>query len=189
MEADFNEAYGYMRNAEKKAVKNVTELFKTLTEELGISDPVVYDANGKKLKSVTANIAPAGGDVAMRFMLNREKGVELYMDFMLEPDGDNLKQRGIIYRPERGRDTLRSNNFFPADVTLPQMLQNIRSVCREWLQADGLAAKAQRAAAKNTGGQQEKPSKERKSKKKPYLYKSKPSLICSVACLVKKATV
>lgn len=173
--SDFNEAYGYMRNAEKKAVKNVTELFKTLTKELGISDPVVYDVKGKKQKSVTANIAPAGGDVTMRFMLNRDKGVELYIDFMLEPDyennRDNLVLKGIMFRPERnlpngGRDYLRANNFFPVDVTMPQMLQGIRSVCQEWLPAEDYVAMAQRIAAENAGNQQEKPSKERKSKKK-----------------------
>lgn len=175
VESDFNEAYGYLRNAEKKAVKNVTELFKTLTKELGISDPVVYDTKGKKQKSVTANIAPAGGDVTMRFMLNRDKGVELYIDFMLEPDyennRDNLVLKGIMFRPERnlpngGRDYLRANNFFPVDVTMPQMLQGIRSVCQEWLPAEDYVAMAQRIAAENAGNQQEKPSKERKSKKK-----------------------
>lgn len=175
VESDFNEAYGYMRNAEKKAVKNVTELFKTLTKELGISDPVVYDTKGKKQKSVTANIAPAGGDVTMRFMLNRDNGVELYIDFMLEPDyennRDNLVLKGIMFRPEKnlpngGRDYLRANNFFPVDVTVPQMLQGIRSVCQEWLPADDYVAMAQRIAAENAGNQQEKPSKERKSKKK-----------------------
>lgn len=173
--SDFNEAYGYMRNAEKKAVKNVTELFKTLTKELGISDPVVYDTKGKKQKSVTANIAPAGGDVTMRFMLNRDNGVELYIDFMLEPDyennRDNLVLKGIMFRPEKnlpngGRDYLRANNFFPVDVTVPQMLQGIRSVCQEWLPAEDYVAMAQRIAAENAGNQQEKPSKERKSKKK-----------------------
>lgn len=156
VESDFNEAYGYMRNAEKKAVKNVTELFKTLTKELGISDPVVYDTKGKKQKSVTANIAPAGGDVTMRFMLNRDKGVELYIDFMLEPDyennRDNLVLKGIMFRPEKnlpngGRDYLRANNFFPVDVTVPQMLQGIRSVCQEWLPAEDYVAMAQRIAA------------------------------------------
>lgn len=175
VESDFNKAYGYMRNAEKKAVKNVTELFKTLTKELGISDPVVYDTKGKKQKSVTANIAPAGGDVTMRFMLNRDKGVELYIDFMLEPDyennRDNLVLKGIMFRPEKnlpngGRDYLRANNFFPVDVTVPQMLQGIRSVCQEWLPAEDYVAMAQRIAAENAGNQQEKPSKERKSKKK-----------------------
>lgn len=175
VERDFNEAYGYMRNAEKKAVKNVTELFKTLTKELGISDPVVYDTKGKKQKSVTANIAPAGGDVTMRFMLNRDKGVELYIDFMLEPDyennRDNLVLKGIMFRPEKNlpngvRDYLRANNFFPVDVTVPQMLQGIRSVCQEWLPAEDYIAMAQRIAAENSDSQHGKPTKERKSKKK-----------------------
>lgn len=175
VESDFNEAYGYMRNAEKKAVKNVTELFKTLTKELGISDPVVYDTKGKKQKSVTANIAPAGGDVTMRFMLNRDKGVELYIDFMLEPDyennRDNLVLKGIMFRPEKnlpngGRDYLRANNFFPVDVTVPQMLQGIRSVCQEWLPAEDYVAMAQRIAAKNKAKTKENKPKTSKSKKK-----------------------
>lgn len=175
VESDFNEAYGYMRNAEKKAVKNVTELFKTLTKELGISDPVVYDTKGKKQKSVTANIAPAGGDVTMRFMLNRDKGVELYIDFMLEPDyennRDNLVLKGIMFRPEKnlpngGRDYLRANNFFPVDVTVPQMLQGIRSVCQEWLPAEDYVAMAQRIAAKNEAKTKENKPKTSKSKKK-----------------------
>lgn len=175
VESDFNEAYGYMRNAEKKAVKNVTELFKTLTKELGISDPVVYDTKGKKQKSVTANIAPAGGDVTMRFMLNRDKGVELYIDFMLEPDyennRDNLVLKGIMFRPEKnlpngGRDYLRANNFFPVDVTVPQMLHGIRSVCQEWLPAEDYVAMAQRIAAKNEAKTKENKPKTSKSKKK-----------------------
>ena len=175
VESDFNEAYGYMRNAEKKAVKNVTELFKTLTKELGISDPVVYDARGKKQKNVTANIAPAGGEVTMRIMLNRDKGVELYISFSLAPDyennRDNLVLRGIMFRPERnlpngGREYLGSNDYLPDDVTIPQMLQGIRSVCREWLPKEDYVAMAQRIVAKNAGNQQEKSSKERKSKKK-----------------------
>ena len=175
VESDFNEAYGYMRNAEKKAVKNVTELFKTLTKELGISDPVVYDTKGKKQKSVTANIAPAGGDVTMRFMLNRDKGVELYIDFMLEPDyennRDNLVLKGIMFRPEKnlpngGRDYLRANNFFPVDVTMPQMLHGIRSVCQEWLPAEDYVAMAQRIAAKNKAKTKENKPKTSKSKKK-----------------------
>lgn len=130
----------------------------------------------------------------MRFMLNRDKGVELYIDFMLEPDyennRDNLVLKGIIFRPEKnlpngGRDYLRANNFFPVDVTVPQMLQGIRSVCQEWLPAEDYVAMAQRIAAENAGNQQEKPSKERKSKKNQYLCRSKPSPICSVVCSVK----
>ena len=180
VEGDFNEAYGYMRNAEKKAVKNVTSLYKTLTEELGIKDPIVYDAKGKKQKSVTANIAPAGGDVTMRFMLNRDKGVELYINFMLEPDydnnRDNLVLKGIMFRPEKtlpngGRDYLRANNFFPVDVTVPQMLQGIRSVCQDWLPAEDYVAMAKRIASENEVKKikeiaQKGGAKDKKSKKK-----------------------
>ena len=151
--ADYNEAYGYMRNAEKKAVKNISELFKTLTKELGISDPVVYDAKGKKQKSVSVNIAPAGGDVTMRFTLDRDKGIELYMDFDLQPDyensRDNLKLTGIMYRVEQpgnsGQDRyLTSNEYFPTDVTVSQMVDGIRRVAGKWLPKEDYVAMAQR---------------------------------------------
>lgn len=175
VESDFNEAYGYMRNAEKKAVKNVSDLYKTIVKELGISDPTIFDAKGKKQKNVTANIAPIGGDVSMRFMLNRDKGVELYINFQLDSDyennRDNLVLKGIMFRPERnlpngGRDYLRANNYFPVDVTVPQMLQGIRSVCQEWLPAEDYVAMAQRIAAKNEAKTKENKPKTSKSKKK-----------------------
>lgn len=166
VESDYNEAYGYMRNAERKAVKNVTELYKTLVKELGIQDPVVLDAKGKKQKSVTANIAPAGGDVTMRFMLNRKKGVTLYMNFTLEPDGDNLKLGNIMFRPEKGRDYLRANNYFPADVTLSQMLHGIRSVCEEWLPKEDHVAIAQHVSSKEENEPKKNQPKEIQSNRK-----------------------
>lgn len=151
---DYNEYKGYMRNAEKKAEKNVTELFKTLTKELGISDPVVYDAKGRKQKSVNVNIAPAGGDVTMRFTLDRGKGIELYMDFTMQPDyengkSDNLKLTGIMYRVEQpgnsGQDRyLTSNEYFPTDVTVSQMVDGIRRAAGKWLPKEDYVAMAQR---------------------------------------------
>lgn len=166
VESDYNEAYGYMRNAERKAVKNVTELYKTLVKELGIQDPVVLDAKGKKQQSVTANIAPSGGDVTMRFMLNRKKGVTLYMNFTLEPDGDNLKLGNIMFRPEKGRDYLRANNYFPADVTLSQMLHGIRSVCEEWLPKEDHVAIAQHVSSKEENEPKKNQPKEIQSNRK-----------------------
>jgi len=97
------------------------------------------------------------------------------MDFMLEPDyennRDNLVLKGIMFRPERnlpngGRDYLRANNYFPVDVTVPQMLQGIRSVCQEWLPAEDYVAMAQRIAAKNEAKTKENKPKTSKSKKK-----------------------
>lgn len=172
--SQFNESYGYMRTAEKKAVKNVSQLCKTLIDELGIKDPEVYDAKGKKMPFVRANIAPAGGDVTMRITLDRKKGVELYMNFTLEPvdhrraysTNDDLKLTGIMFRPERGRDYLRANNFFEPNVTLQQMISGIRSVCREWLPQEDYVAMAKRVAAENAEKQNNKPAKGSKSKKK-----------------------
>ena len=54
VEKDFNEAYGYMRNAEKKAVKDATALAKRIADDLGVD---IYEAthtapgkNGKRKK-------------------------------------------------------------------------------------------------------------------------------------------
>lgn len=172
---DYNEAKGYMLNAEKKAVRNVTELFKTLTKELGISDPVVYDAKGKKQKSVRAYIAPAGGDVTMRLTLDRDKGIELYMDFSLQPDyensRDNLKLTGIMYRVEQpgnsGQDRyLTSNEYFPTDVTVKDMLEDIRRVAGKWLPKEDYVAMAQRISGEKTQENAKSGSKISKSKKK-----------------------
>ena len=182
VESDYNEAYGYMRNAERKAVKNVTELYKTLVKELGIQDPVVLDAKGKKQQSVTANIAPAGGDVTLRFMLNRKKGVTLYMNFTLEPDGDNLKLGNIMFRPEKGRDYLRANNYFPADVTLSQMLHGIRSVCEEWLPKEDHVAIAQHVSSKEENEPKKISPKRYNLIENHYLRKRRTYPTCSVVC-------
>ncbi len=182
VQSDFNEAYGYMRNAEKKAVKNVTSLYKTLVKALGIKDPVVYDAKGKKQKSVYANIAPAGGEVTMRINLDREQGIELYMNFSLSPVGDtdaardrldanpdSLQLTGIMYRieqPKGPRRYLTSNDYFPTDVTVQQMLSGIRNIGKQWLPKEDYVDMAIRIAEENAVKEQEKPKKTSKNKKK-----------------------
>lgn len=182
VEKDYNEAYGYRRNAEKKAVKNVTQLFKTLVKALGIKDPVVYDAKGKKQKSVYANIAPVGGDVIMRINLDREQGIELYMNFSLSPVGDtdaardrfdaspdSLQLTSIMYRVEQSNGKnryLTSNDYFPTDVTVQQMLSGIRNIASKWLPAEDYVDMAIRIAEENAAKEKEKSPKKKKSKKK-----------------------
>lgn len=153
VESDFNEAYGYKRNAEKKAVKDITRLGKRLAEALGISDITLTDAKGNKVKNVHANIAPAGGDITLRLPLR--DGVELYMDFSLTPAdeipgrsyGENLRLTRILFRPERGNDYLRANNFFNGSETMAQMLHGIRAVCKDWLPVEDYVDMAARIAS------------------------------------------
>lgn len=111
VDKDFNEAYGYMRNAEKKAVKDAVELAKQLVNDLGLGlDKVTGSTTanrGKRKNAVTANIAPAGGDISIRLPLN--EGRELYITIGLDPSvtpgdvtysGDNLQATRIMYRVE-----------------------------------------------------------------------------------------
>lgn len=48
---DFNEAYGYMRNAEKKAVKDANSLAKRLIRDLGIDPDAIVDRRGKNAEA------------------------------------------------------------------------------------------------------------------------------------------
>lgn len=90
VEKDFNEMYGYMRNAEKKAVKDANFLAKKLVEDLGIDAATLVDSKGKKLKEFArANIAPASGEIYIGIPLGNERELEIFL--RLEPDRqDNL---------------------------------------------------------------------------------------------------
>lgn len=90
VEKDFNEMYGYMRNAEKKAVKDANFLAKKLVEDLGIDAATLVDSKGKKLKEFArANIAPAGGEIYIGIPLGNERELEIFL--RLDPDRqDNL---------------------------------------------------------------------------------------------------
>ena len=128
VESDFNEAYGYMRNAEKKAVKDANNLAKRLVNDLGIDPKTIVDKKGKRRRIfATANIAPIGGDISIHLPLGEKR--ELYISIQLDnQDGDNLKVTGGMLRienpnPERGEERyLSSNNFFAEDETYPSLL-------------------------------------------------------------------
>lgn len=135
----FNESYGYMKSAEKKAVKDADKLAKRLADDLGI--------NVGRKKLAVANIAPAGGDISFRLPLNG--GMELYVDIELSPvNGDDLQISGmaypnarmldIMYRVENpsasGQDRyVTSNNFAPYNVSYSDLLKGIRYDAREYL--------------------------------------------------------
>ena len=179
VESDFNEAYGYMRNAEKKAVKDANNLAKRLVNDLGIDPNKIVDKKGKKRRSIaTANIAPAGGDISIYLPLSSE--ANLYLSIGLAPtyerkastplinrgkggrwEGDNLEVEHIMYRIEQpnsnGSERYGSNNFADTDVTYSDLLKDIRRISKKYLPI--------KEEAKEESGEKNKP-KDAKNKKK-----------------------
>lgn len=179
VESDFNEAYGYMRNAEKKAVKDANRLAKRLVNDLGIDPNKIVDKKGKKRRSIaTANIAPAGGDISIYLPLSSE--ANLYLSIGLAPtyernastplidrgkggrwEGDNLEVEHIMYRIEQpnanGSERCGNNNFADTDVTYPDLLKDIRRISKKYIPI--------KEDAKDERGKKSKPE-DAKNKKK-----------------------
>lgn len=138
VEGDFNEAYGYMRNAEKKAVKDANNLANRLVKDIGIDPKTIVDKKGKRRRSIaTANIAPIGGDISIHLPLGDKR--ELYISIQLDKqDGDNLKVTGGMLRienpnPERGEERyLSSNNFFAEDETYLSLLRTAQQLVKHY---------------------------------------------------------
>jgi N12 class adenine-specific DNA methylase len=151
VEKDFNEAYGYMRNAEKKAVNDAAKLAEQLVDDLGLdlyeathSDKTDKKGNRKARPLAVANIAPAGGDVTMHLPL--AEGRELYVNIQLEPAfdkgdtdrrGDNLEVTGIMCRVENpnasGNDRYGQNMWFAEDVTYDDLLKNVQRATYKYI--------------------------------------------------------
>lgn len=150
VEKDLNEAYGYMLNAEKKAVNDAAKLAGQLVDDLGLDlyEATHSDKTDKKGKRKTkplavANIAPAGGDVTMHLPL--AEGRELYVNIQLEPSagkginqgGDNLEVTGIMCRVENpntsGNDRYGQDLWFAEDVTYDDLLKNVQRVAHNYL--------------------------------------------------------
>ena len=151
VEKDFNEAYGYMRNAEKKAVNDAAKLAGQLVDDLGLdlyeathSDKTDKKDNRKARPLAVANIAPAGGDVTMHLPL--AEGRELYVNIQLEPSftkgetnrrGDNLEVIGIMCRVENpnasGNARYGQDMWFAEDVTYDDLLKNVQRVTYKYI--------------------------------------------------------
>lgn len=155
VESDFNEAYGYMRNAEKKAVRDANRLAKRLVNDLGIDPNKIVDKKGKKRRSIaTANITLVGGDISIYLPLSSE--ANLYLSIGLATsyernastslmdrgkggrwEGDNLEVERIMYRIEQpdanGNERYGNNNFADADVTYSDLLKDIRRISKKYI--------------------------------------------------------
>lgn len=142
----FHERYGYMKSAEKKAVKDADRLAKKLAADLGI------EVGRKTLAK--ANIAPAGGDISFCLPLN--EGRELYLTINIAPKlrderiggdymddlyvGDDIigRNMAIMYRLENPNASGQaryegSNNFAPYNVTYADLLRGVRMAVRSYL--------------------------------------------------------
>lgn len=143
----FHEAYGYMRTAEAKALKDADRLAKQLAEDLGIEI-------SKRKKLATANIAPAGGNVY--FSLPLPNGNELYFTIDLMPNGswlpyhradiseDSLLATHIMWRieaPKGSNVRYLTSNFNDGhfndqnilDKTYADLLKDIRTRAKQYL--------------------------------------------------------
>ena len=143
VEKDFNEAYGYMRNAEKKSVKDAANLASQLIDDLGLDRfEATHGEADKKGKRKTkplavANIAPAGGYVTMHLPLT--EGRELYVNIKLVTSagkgitnfgGDNLEVTHIMFRVDHpegtGNDRYGRNEWVGKDVTYSELLDKVK---------------------------------------------------------------
>ena len=185
VEKDFNEAYGYMRNAEKKAVKDAAHLASQLIDDLGLDRyEATHGEADKKGKRKTkplavANIAPAGGDITMHLPL--AEGRELYVNIQLEPTfdkgdadkrGDNLEVTGIMCRVENsnaeGNGRYGQNMWFMEDVPYDELLKNVQRVAQNYLpkheaevpQNEDIFQKAERIAKEAKAEREKKAAEE-----------------------------
>lgn len=186
VEKDFNEAYGYMPNAEKKAVKDAANLASQLIDDLGLdryeathSDKADKKGNRKTKPLAVANIAPAGGDITMHLPL--AEGRELYVNIQLEPTfdkgdadrrGDNLEVTGIMCCVENpnaeGNGRYGQNMWFMEDVPYDELLKNVQRVAQNYLpkheaevpQNEDIFQKAERIAKEAKAEREKKAAEE-----------------------------
>lgn len=137
-----HEVYGLRRSAEKKAVNDAVKLAKQLVNDLGIEiDKVTGSTTAKKSKkrtAVTANIAPAGGDITVN--LPYTDGRNLHINIGLSPthergvepnrgggawEGDNYEVDHIMFRFGDSH-----NHFLSTDVTYGKMLDEIKRAAK-----------------------------------------------------------
>ena len=153
VEKDFNEVMGYKRNAERKAVGDAVNLAKALVKDLGIDLEDVAGkttaSKSKKRTAVSANVAAAGGDVAICLPLGG--GRELRVNIYLEPADkeygeahgrvlyqDDLYVRGVMCRvenPDAEDSWERYGMDYNAgpDVTYGDLLKGVRRVAGSYL--------------------------------------------------------
>ena len=164
VEKDYNEAYCYMRNAEKKAVKDAANLASQLIFDLNLNH---YEAshskqtdkkgNRKKKPLAVSNISPIGGDVSIHLPL--EEGRELYLTIGVEPraakgvegfGGSDLEVTHIMFRVDHpegtGNDRYGRNVFVDSNVTYSDLLKQVQREAYKYLIGSGVTNEGEYAA-------------------------------------------
>lgn len=164
VEKDYNEAYGYMRNAEKKAVKDAANLASQLIFDLNLNH---YEAshskqtdkkgNRKKKPLAVSNISPIGGDVSIHLPL--EEGRELYLTIGVEPraakgvdgfGGSDLEVTHIMFRVDHPEGTVNDrygrNVFVDSNVTYSDLLKQVQREAYKYLIGSGVTNEGEYAA-------------------------------------------
>lgn len=150
VDKDFNEAYGYMRNAERKATQDAHNLATQLATDLGLTidpkDRVRKSKYNFGSKIAHSNVAPAGGEVYIKLPL--AEGRELSMTLSIDKNEpwlergraerpDDLVLTRIMFRVEdkTGKSTryVTSNDFISPTSTYDELLAHIRRSARHLL--------------------------------------------------------
>lgn len=148
VEKDYNESYGYLKNAERKAKNDAKSLWQRLVKDLEIPKETVslVTGKGKKQRAVRSNIAPDGGEIILEIPYDSERKVVIWISLsptfergevkpLLEQgkggssNGDNLEVTRIMYRIEDidGSNT-GYNNFVNYNITYDRLLNDIASL-------------------------------------------------------------
>ena len=159
VDKDFNEAYGYMRNAERKATQDAHRLATQLAADLGITLPTKDKVkkgkhHGFGSSVAQSNLAPAGGEIHIKlpFGGGRELSVVLYMEpnakwlanGRADRPADDLVFNGGYFRVENPNGKgfneryLTSNNEISDQVTYDELLADIRRATRHLLPTEEL---------------------------------------------------
>lgn len=193
VDKDFNEAYGYMRNAERKATQDAHNLATQLATDLGLTidpkDRVRKSKYNFGSKIAHSNVAPAGGEVYIKLPL--AEGRELSMTLSLDknepwlergraerPDDDLVLTR-IMFRVEdkTGKSTryVTSNDFISPTSTYDELLAHIRRSIRHLLQEETVqpATPLTPQPGEDMVQMAERVSKDRKAKK-PHVTPEQP---------------
>lgn len=152
VDKDFNEAYGYMRNAERKAVQDAHRLATQLATDLGITidpkDKVRKAKYGFGSKIARSNVAPAGGEVYITLPLAEDRELSIWLNLdknapwrdggRADRTDEDLMLTHIMYRVENpgaggmSRYVSGNHNTRPT-IPYDELLSDIRRLVRTYL--------------------------------------------------------
>lgn len=150
VDKDFNEAYGYMRNAERKAVQDAHRLATQLANDLGITidpkDKVRKSKYGFGSKIARSNVAPAGGEVYITIPISGEHSLSMMLRLdknepwlergRADRYDEDLILTDIMCRVVNSKGGALGGRRVSPTATYDEMLSTIRRIARDYLPAD-----------------------------------------------------